>query len=330
VKRREFITLLGGAAVGWPLAASAQTQPKIPRVGIVFSATPSPGSAAPSPALEAFRQGLRELGYVEGETIVLEVRSAEGRFERIPELVAELVGLEVDVLVAVGPPAVLAAKNATRTIPIVMMGANPVGLGLAASLSRPGGNVTGLTYLTEEVIAKRLQLLKELVPGLARVGVLKDPMDPGHPALWKETEVAAQRLEVALEPVEVRRPEDFAAAFATFKQHNAQAFLPLGSGLTFTYRSQIAALAASSRLPAIYAIREYPDAGGLMSYGPSIVLLYRGLATFVDKILKGAKPADLPVEQPTKIELVINVRVAKALGLTIPPSLLARADELIE
>jgi putative ABC transport system substrate-binding protein len=321
VRRREFIILLGGAAVGRSLAASAQTQPKIARVGVVFSGTRFAG-------LEAFRQGLRELGYVEGETIVLEVRSAEGRFERMPELVAELVGLKVDVLMAGGPPAALAAKNATQTIPIVAVATNL--LGVAASLSRPGGNVTGLSYLSEEVIAKRLQLLKELVPELARVGVLKNPMDPSHPTLWKETEVAAQRLGVGLEALEVRRPEDYEAAFATFKQRNAQALLVLGDALNFTYRSQIAALAASSRLPAIYPLREFPDAGGLMSYGTRLVHLFRRAAAFVDKILKGAKPADLPVEQPTKFELVINVKTAKTLGLTIPPSLLARADELIE
>ena len=180
MRRREFITLLGGAAVGWPLAASAQTQPKIARVGWVQSATPGEG-------LEGFRQGLRELGYVEGQTIVLELRWAEGRFERLPELVAELVGLKVDVLVALGTPAILVVKNATQTIPIVMVGVNPVGLRLASSLSRPGGNVTGLSYLSEEIITKRLQLLKELVPGLARVGVLKNPMNPEHPALWKAT-----------------------------------------------------------------------------------------------------------------------------------------------
>jgi putative ABC transport system substrate-binding protein len=325
VRRREFITLLGGAAVGRSLAASAQTQPKIPRVGVVQSAIPGRG-------LEAFRQGLRELGYVEGQTIVLELRWAEGRFERLPELVAELVGLKVDVLVVGGDAAILAAKNATQTIPIVMMGAaDPVGVGLAASLSRPGGNVTGLSYLSEDIIAKRLQLLKELVPGLARVGVLKNPMEPSTPTLWKEIEVAAQKLGVALEALEVRGPEDFDAAFATAKQRNAQAlFAALDDPLTHTYRSRITAVAASSHLPAMYSVREFPDAGGLMSYGASIPPVFRRAATFVDKILKGAKPADLPVEQSTKFELVINVRVAKALGLTIPPSLLARADELIE
>ncbi|HKA53689.1 MAG TPA: ABC transporter substrate-binding protein [Candidatus Binatia bacterium] len=242
---------------------------------------------------------------------------------------AELVGLKVDVLMAIGPAAV-ALKNATQTIPIVMIANDPVGLGLVGSLSRPGGNVTGLTYLSEEIAGKRLELLKELVPGLARVGVLRNPMGTAHPILWKQTEVAAQRLGVALEDLELRGPEDFEAAFATAKQRNAQALLALDSPLTWIYRSRITALAASSRLPAIYSLREYPDAGGLMSYGANVVHLYRRLATFVDKILKGAKPADLPVEQPTKFELVINVKVAKALGLTLPPSLLTLADELIE
>ena len=246
----------------------------------------------------------------------------------MPELVAELVGLKVDVLVVVSTPAALAAKNATQTIPIVMLAPDPVGLGLVGSQSRPGGNVTGLSTIAMN--GKRLELLKELVPGLARVGVLKNPTEPGHPTYWKETEVAAQRLGVALEALEVRRPEDFEAAFATFKQRNAQALFPLGDGLTYTYRSRIAALAASNRLPAVYGLREYSDAGGLMSYGASVVHLFQRLATFVDKILKGAKPADLPIEQPTRLELVINVKAAKALGLTIPPSLLARADELIE
>jgi ABC-type uncharacterized transport system substrate-binding protein len=323
MRRRDFITLLGGAAVGWPLAASAQTQPKIPRVGVVQAATPARG-------LEAFRQGLRELGYVEGQTIILELRSAEGRIERIAELVAELVSLKVDVLVAGGTPAILAVKNATQTIPIVMVGVNPVGLRLAATLSRPGGNVTGLSYSSEEIIAKRLQLLKELVPGLARVGVLKNPMEPGHPILWNETEVAAQRLGVALEALEVRGPEDFEAAFATAKQRNAQALLALDDPLTHNYRSRITALAAGSRLPAMYPVREFPDVGGLMSYGASVALVFGRAAPFVDKILKGAKPADLPVEQPTTFELVIKVKVAKALGLTVPPSQLTLADELIE
>src|SRR5262249_35521658 len=223
-----------------------------------------------------------------------------------------------------------AAKNTTQTIPIVMMTADPVGLGLVGSLSRPGGNVTGLSYYNEAISGKRLELLKEIVAGLARVGVLRNPLNPADPIYWKETEVAAQRLGVALEALEVRGPEDFEATFATAKQRSAQALLAFDNLLTFTYRSRVTALAASSRLPVMYGSREFPDAGGLMSYGPSVVYLFRRAATFVDKILKGAMPTDLPVEQPTKIELVINLLTGKTPGLTIPPSLLARADEVIE
>src|SRR5262245_14819809 len=334
MRRREFLTLLGGAAAGWPLAARAQQPAKVHRVGYIVIGAPVGYSddalrkAGPS---GSFVQALRELGYVEGKNLVLEIRTSGPRLERLPELVAELVGLKVDVLMAPGGgPSAVAAKNATQTIPIVMIANDPVGLGLVGSLSRPGGNVTGLTYLSEEMSGKRLEFLKELVPGLARVGVLRYPLGPGDPILWKQTEVAAQRLGVALEALELRGPEDFEAAFATAKQRNAQALLSFDGPLTWVYRSRITALAASSRLPAIYATRELPDAGGLMSYGVNIVHLYRRLATFVDKILKGAKPADLPVEQPTKFELVINVKVAKALGLTLPPLLLTLADELIE
>jgi putative ABC transport system substrate-binding protein len=211
MRRREFITLLSGAALGWPLAASAQTQPKIPRVGYVFGSTPTAATY-----IGAFRQGLRELGYVEGQTIVLELRWAEGRSERMPELVAELVGLKVDVLVVVGSAAALAAKNATQTIPIVLVAVNPVVLGLADSLSRPGGNVTGVSFYHEAMSGKRLQLLKEIVPGLARVGVLRNPLSPIHSIYWKETEVAAQRLGVALEALEVRRPEDLESVRAFY------------------------------------------------------------------------------------------------------------------
>src|SRR5215468_1034683 len=300
--------------------------PKIQRVGIVFSSTPM----ANKHLVEAFRQGLRELGYVEGQTILLEIRWAEGRSERMPEIIAELVGLKVDVLVALTGPAALAAKNATQTIPIVMIAIDPVGLGLVASLSRPGGNVTGLSYYYEAITAKKLELLKEIVPGLARVGVLRNPLNPGDPIFWKEAEVAAQRLGVALEALEVRGPEDFEAAFATAKQRNAQALFDGEGTLTFVYKSRITALAASNRLPVMYATRELPDAGGLMSYGIGGVAGMRRFASFVDRILKGAKPADLPVEQPTTFELIVNVKVAKALGLTISPSLLARVDELVE
>ena len=289
-----------------------------------------PRPAATEHTVGAFRQGLRELGYVEGQTIALEVRYAEGRTERIPELVAEFVGLKMDVLVAGGSPAALAAKKATRTIPIVMVSAAPVGLGLVASLARPGGNVTGLSYFNEAIIAKRLELLKELVPELARVAVLRNPIVAVHATFWRETEAAARMLGVALQPLDVRGPEDFEAAFTAATRGNAQALIAFDDGLTLAHRSRIVALAASSRLPVMYGLREFPDEGGLMSYGPSFVVIFRRAATYVDKILKGAKPADLPVEQPTKFELVINLKTAKALGLTVPPTLLARADEVIE
>ncbi len=329
MKRRDFIALLGGAtaaSAAWPLAASAQTPPKIPRVGYIASSSRTEASHR----FEAFWQGLRELGYVEGQSIALEVRWAEGRNERIPELVAELVGLKMDVLVVGSSAGALAVKKATGTIPIVMVAADPVGLGLVTSLARPGGNVTGLSYFNEALIAKRLQLLKELVPELARLAVLRNPIVAVHAIFWQETEVAARKLGVALQPLEVRGPEDFEAAFAAATRGNAQALIALDDALTLAHRPRIVALAASSRLPAMYGFREFPDEGGLMSYGPSFVVLHRRAATFVDKILKGAKPADLPVEQPTKFELVINRKAANALGLTVPPTLLAQADEVIE
>jgi putative tryptophan/tyrosine transport system substrate-binding protein len=329
MKRRDFIALLGSAtaaSAAWPLAVGAQTPPKIPRVGFIAGANP----AAAEHTFGAFQQRLRELGYVEGQSIALEVRWAEGRMERIPELVAELVGLKMDVLMAAISPAALAAKKATQTIPIVMVAGDPVGLGLVASLARPGGNVTGLSYFNEAIIAKRLEFLKELVPGLVRVAVLRNPIVEVHPIFWQETEVAARKLGVALQPLDVRGPEDFEAAFAAATRGNAQALVAFDDSLTVTYRPQIAALAASSRLPAMYGFREFPDDGGLMSYGTSFVDLFRRAATYVDKILKGAKPADLPVEQPTKFEFVINRKTANALGLTVPPTLLAQADEVIE
>ena len=326
MKRREFITLLGGTAATWPLAARAQMQRKMARIGYLGAGS---RTVSPNPR-EAFLQGLRDLGYVEGQNFVLVDRYAEGRLERIPELVAELVGLKMDVLVAGISQAALAAKKATGTIPIVMVGADPVGLGLVASLARPGGNVTGLSYFNEAIIAKRLQLLKELVPWLARLAVLRNPMMAAHATFWQETEVAARTLGVTLQPIEVRGPDDFEGAFAAATRGNAQALIAFDDTLTFAHRPRIVALAASSRLPAMYGLRQFPDDGGLMSYGPSFVDLFRRAATYVDKILKGAKPADLPIEQPTKFELVINRKTANALGLTVPPTLLARADDVIE
>jgi ABC-type uncharacterized transport system substrate-binding protein len=329
MKRRAFIALLGGAtaaSAAWPLAAGAQTSPKIPRIGYISGA----GSSVGDHIVAAFRQGLTQLGHVEGRTIALEVRWAEGRTEGVPELVAELVDLKMDVLVAGSSVVALAAQKATRTIPIVMVAADPVGLGLVASLARPGGHVTGLSYFNEAIIAKRLQLLKDLVPGLAQVAVLRNPSVAVHATFWHETEVAARTLGVAPQPLDIRGPDDFEGAFAAATQGNAQALIVLDDALTIAHRPRIVALAASSRLPAMYGLREFPDDGGLMSYGASFVDLFPRAAAYVDKILKGAKPSDLPVEQPTKFELVINRKTANALGLTVPPTLLAQADDVIE
>jgi ABC-type uncharacterized transport system substrate-binding protein len=326
MKRREFIILFCSAAA-WPLAAAAQTSSKVPRVGYVASSSPTGSSAH---TFEAFRQGLRELGYVEGQTITVEVRWAEGHLEQVPELIAELVRLKVDVLVVGNSPAALAAQNATRTIPIVMFAGDPVGLGLIASLARPGGNVTGQSYLNVELNSKRLELIKQLMPGLTRIAVLRNPTVALHANFWQVTEVAARKLGAAVHPLDVRGPEDFEAAFTAAMRGNAQALLAFDDPLTVAYSSRIVALAANSRLPTMYGFREFPDEGGLMSYGPNFVVLFRHAATFVDKILKGAKPSDLPVEQATKFEFVINLKTAKALGLTVPPSLLAQADEVIE
>jgi putative ABC transport system substrate-binding protein len=327
VRRRHFIALLSTAAV-WPLSARAQIVNKIARVGWL-----APSGSRVGIYLAVFLEELRKLGYVEGQTITLEGRWAEGRQELLPQLAAELVRLELDVLVAISSAGVQAAMNATRTIPIVMATAgDPVGLGYVTSLARPGGNVTGPSVMNTDTIAKRLQLLKELVPGLARVAVLKNSVNPLHAMYWQAIEPAAQQLALELQALEIRAPEDFEAAFAAAKRGNAQALLAFDDHLTGdpAYRPQIVALTAASRLPAIHGFREFPDDGGLMSYGANMISHFRHAAKYVDKILKGAKPADLAIEQPTKLELVINMRTAKALGLTIPPALLARADEIIE
>jgi ABC-type uncharacterized transport system substrate-binding protein len=310
-----------------PLAAQTQEPGKVPRVGYVFARV----SSADQRLWDTARQGLREMGYVEGQNITLEVRWAEGRSERLPELVAELVRLKVDVLVVATTPGALAAKNATRTIPVVMVGVgDPVGSGLVASLARPGGNLTGLSLLNPEISGKRLELLKESLPSISRVAVLTNPGNPIHTAFWKETHTAAQTLGLQLQPVKVRAPEDFDDAFRAAAHGHAHALLAFDDALTLGYRARLVALAAKYRLPTMYGFREFPDAGGLLSYGPNLLDQYRRTATYVDRILKGAKPGDLPVEQPTKFELIINIKTAKALGLTIPQSVLVRADHVIE
>ena len=332
MERREFLGTLTGGLLFAPFTAEAQQSGKVPRIGYLEIASAELPIA--QAMVEAFRQGLSERGYVEGQTFVIEYRAAAGRIERLPDLVAELTRLKVNVIVASATPAALAAKQATTTIPIVsaVMG-DPVGDGLVASLARPGGNVTGLTFLAPALVAKRLGLLKETVPGVSHVAALSHPGVYGEHTMrdmLKEAEVAAQTLGVHLQVVEARSPSDFDSAFSAMVTNRAGALIVFPSPMFYGAHGRLVDLAAKYRLPAIYAFKEAVATGGLMSYGTSIPDLSRRAATYVDKILKGAKPADLPVEQPTKFELVINLKTAKALGLTIPPALLARADQVIE
>ena len=326
ITRRELLIAFGAGALAAPVFSFAQQQPaKLRRIGWLSV------TAGRSPRHEAFRQGLRELGYVEGHNIAIESRFAAQMENRLPEFATDLVKLKVDVIVALEPPAIRAAKNATRTIPIVMRSTDdPVKSGLVASLARPGGNITGLTSISTELSGKRLELLKEVVPRLLRVGTLWDPAAPDAALKWSETEVAARSLGLKLQSLEVRGPDDFESAFRTATKERAQAIITLRNPLLVLNGKRIAALAAKSRLPAVYDERSFVDDGGLMSYGANLEDLYRRAATYVDKILKGAKPADLPIEQPTRFELVINMKTAKALGLTIPQSVLFRADRVIE
>jgi putative ABC transport system substrate-binding protein len=330
MNRRRFLSTVSVSLLGAPLGrAAAQSPGKVPRVGYM-----NPGSSSDPVRLrrlEAFRQGLRELGYVEGRNIALEPRWAEGKYDRYPALAADLIRLKVDVIVAVGGRATQDAQQATRTIPIVMSVAqDPVGSGLVASLAHPGGNVTGTGLMAPDVVGKQLEVLKQVVPKVSRVALLWNPDNPGSPAQLREAEVAGRALSVRLQTLEARFPEEIATAFTAMTKERAAALVVLQDAIFTNQARQIAELAAKSRLPTIYGLREYTEAGGLMVYGPSTLDLERRAATFVDKILKGAKPADLAVEQPTKFELAINLKTAKALGLTIPQSLLARADQVIE
>ena len=321
-----FIATLTLSMLVVPLAAVGQQAGKIPRIGWL-SARPS----ASDPFLPAFQEGLRALGWVEGQNIALEYRWAEGQYERFPGLAAELGRLPVDVIVAMITPAALAAQHTTTTIPIVMVAVHdPVGSGLVASLARPGGNVTGLSLLSPPLVGKQLQFLREVVPTVSRVAVLWNLASPGNVLMVREAEEAARALGVQLHLVGARGPEEFDSAFAAITSAGAGALLVLGDAMFSVHRTRLAALAAQSRLPAMYAGRLVVEAGGLIGYGPSILANYRRAATYVDKILKGAKPADLPVEQPTTFELVINLKTAKALGITMPPSLLLLADEVIQ
>jgi len=328
--RRTFIGVVAGRLLAVPLAAEAQPAGKVPRVGYL-----SPGSSSDPVRLrrfEAFRQGLRELGYVEGQNIVLEPRWAEGQYARYPALAADLVRLKVGVIVVVGGTGTKAAKEVTRTVPIVMsLVVDPVGSGLIPSLAHPGGNVTGTSIMAPDLVGKQLELLMEVVPKISRVAVLWNPDNPGGVPQLRQTEAAARALGVRLQTLEARGPHELDSAFAAMTRERAGALVILNDAiLGVNLSKQIAELAAKSRLPAVHGEPEYAQAGGLMVYGANRLDLERRAATFVDKILKGAKPADLPIEQPTKFELVINLKTAKALGLTIPPSLLLQADHVIE
>ena len=327
IRASRLVAIFTIALLAAPLTAGAQQAPKAPRIGVLHPGAP----AAASQLVAAFKQGLREHGYVEGQNIVVERRFAEARAERLSDIAAELVRLKVDVIVTASDVGIAAVKQQTETIPIVMANStDPVGTGFVASLARPGGNVTGLSNLSPELSAKRLELLKEAVPGLSRVAIMWSPDVRGAVLDYKETENAARSLRLQLQSAEVSRADDFSRAFSALTIRRAEALIVAGYPLTYINRGQIASLAQKNRLPSMSTQREFAYAGGLITYGPNLAEQWRRAATYVDKILKGAKPGDLPVEQPTKFELVINLKTAKALGLTIPPSLLRRADEIIQ
>lgn len=325
MRRRKFITLLGGAAaaVAWPLVARAQQSGKIWRVGFL--------AHGHERFYDALFEGLQELGYVEGRNLVVERRYAEGRVERFQEFAEEMVRLNVDIIIVVTTPAALAVKKATTTIPIVFPNAiNPVESGLVASLAHPGGNLTGGAAQTAILSAKRLEIFKEVVPRLSRVAVLWNAANPALAFAWRETQGAARALGVAVQSHEVRALKDFEPVFASMAEERPDTLLVLQDALTLQHRKEIIDFAIQKRLPGMFVAKEWVEAGGLMSYGESLPDMYHRAAYFVDRILKGAKPADLPVEQVTKFELVVNLKTAKAMGLTLPPTVLARADELIE
>ena len=322
-----FSILVAAALLAFAVIAQAQQPTKIPRIGVL-----SGGSASANTGRhEAFGEKLRELGYVEGKNIIVESRWAGGKIANLPALAAELVRLKVDVIVTAGPQVTGVAKEATSTIPIVMAFDNdPVGSGHVASLARPGENITGLSTLSPELSGKQLELLKEIVAGLSRVGVLGTSSQPGYAQVAKELEIAAGALGVKLQYLDARGPKDIETAFRNARNAHAEAVLVLASAVLAAQRTQIVEFALKSRLPAIYPYLEYVEAGGFMSYGVQVTDLYRRAAIYVDKILKGAKPADLPVEQPKKFEFIINLKTAKQIGLTIPPNVLARADRVIK
>ena len=325
MSKRVICLALGAVLLALSFPADAQQPKTVPRIGFL-AVTP----AGPRPTREAFRQGLRDLGYVEGQNIVIEYRHAADKADRLPDLATELVGLKVDVIVAAGSQAVRAAQRATRSIPIVMTSSSdPVGTKFIASLAQPGGNITGLSLLSPELSGKRLELLKEVVPKLSRVAVLWNPDDPPAALSLRETEAVARGLALKLQILETRGPNDFESAFQAATKGRAGAVSLLPAPIMNNYAGRVADFARKRRLPTISFANEFPDAGGLMSYGANLTDLYRRAAWYVDRILKGAKPADLPVEQPMKFEFVINLKAAKQIGLTVPPGVLYRADRVI-
>jgi putative ABC transport system substrate-binding protein len=326
MRRREFITLLGGAAAAWPIAARAQQPGKLPTIGFLGANTPS----VQGRWIAAFVQRLRELGWVEGRNVAIEYRWAETRFERSPEIIAEFVRLKVDVIVTHATANILAAKQGTSVIPIVFAAVgDPVGIGVVDSLARPGGNITGLSNQFTDAAGKRVELLREVVPGLRRLAVLANVGIANAALEIGEVEAAARTIGLEVATSEIRRAEDIAPAFVALKGR-AEALYVFGEPLANTNRARISALALDARLPTMAGFREIVDAGGLISYGANLADQFRRAADFVDRILRGTKPGDMPVVQPTKFELVINLKTAKALGLEVPPTLLARADEVIE
>jgi putative ABC transport system substrate-binding protein len=321
-----LIALLAAAVLVVPLAGEAQQAATLPRIGFLFPASLSDPRIPPFP--QAFRQGLHELGYVEGQNIAIEFRWAEGQYDRLPGLAAELVRLKVNVIVAAGAPAIQAAKQATETIPIILMNVgDPVASGIVASLARPGGNITGLSLMSPELVGKQLELLKEVVPKVSRVALLGNPANPMTALLVRHAQDAAMALGVRLQPLEARDPSEIDKAFAAITTERAGAVIVLADTVLLDHRARIADHAIRRRLP---TVSQFAEAGGLLTYGPNLSDQYRRAATYVDKILKGAKPGDLPVEQPTMFELVINLKTARALGLTIPQALLLRADRVIQ
>ena len=325
MRRREFITLLGGVAVTWPLAASAQS--KTPRIGFMGNST----AALEANLVDAFREGLRELGYEEGRNIVIEYRWANGKYDHFPVLVAELIAAKVEVIVTAGTPAALAVKNATTTVPLVMVAVgDPVGTGLVPSLARPGGNLTGLSSVAPDLEGKRLQLLREVVPALSHVAMFINSLNPFHISSMEQARAAAQTMGIKLQLHDIRKSEDLDDAFAAIRKERPDALLILADRVFLHNRERIVDFANEQRLPNVNAYKELVEVGGLMSYGPSYEDMHKRAAIYVDKILKGAKPADLPIEQPSKFTFIVNLKAAKALGVTVPSQLLGLADELID